>query len=278
MKKIKVCYSETQNLGDLLNKLVIEDVIGYSIVHSDSLRCQSTGIGSGLPRFFIPESQLKKSPKSIARRVLGRVVPPVQIWSAGFIRYSNDPEYSLRRVNVASVRGEITRSRLEKILNRKLDVPTGDGGLLASLLLKKQPEKKYQVGIIPHMREKGEARIIELTEKYQRSVLIDITADPLDVLKTISQCEFILSSSLHGLIVADSFGIPNKRLVYTNNLVGDGYKFDDYYSSFNVKSNSASYKEGEFPTINSIIDDYLISKKQVEKKQEEIIASFSRFL
>jgi pyruvyltransferase len=43
----------------------------------------------------------------------------------------------------------------------------------------------------------------------------------------------ILSSSLHGLILADAYEIPNKRLVIGNRLLGSDFKFMDYYSTTN---------------------------------------------
>jgi pyruvyltransferase len=44
------------------------------------------------------------------------------------------------------------------------------------------------------------------------------------------ECKIVLSSSLHGLVLADSFQIPNKRIVLSNNIIGGDFKFKDYYS------------------------------------------------
>lgn len=278
MKEIKVSYAKINNMGDLLNELIIERIFGYKVIHSDSFKCQTSGIGSNLSSFFPEKSQ--SFPKRIVKKIYGALNPPVQIWSTGFIRYTDEEHILVRReYNIASVRGELSKKRLEKILKTNLKVPTGDGGLLASLLIEKPIQKKYTVGIIPHFKEKNEPQFKRLLEKYNKSVLIDLSDDPLEVIKTIGECEFILSSSLHGLIVADSFGIPNMRLVCTNKLLGDGFKFDDYYSSFNIKGTYFDLNRNpDGPTIEDIVNNYKITITEVEKKQKEIYNSFNKYI
>ncbi|MNJ76536.1 hypothetical protein D3C77_738380 [compost metagenome] len=39
---------------------------------------------------------------------------------------------------------------------------------------------------------------------------------------------------MHGLIVADSFEVPNRRLRLSNGLISD-FKFVDYYSAFSME-------------------------------------------
>ena len=44
-------------------------------------------------------------------------------------------------------------------------------------------------------------------------------------------CEMIFSSSLHGLIIADAYNIPNRRVIFGNKLIGGDFKFNDYEES-----------------------------------------------
>ena len=53
---------------------------------------------------------------------------------------------------------------------------------------------------------------------------------PEEFTKKVAECEFIFSSALHGIICADSLGIPNRHIILTPD-VGT-YKFQDYYSVF----------------------------------------------
>ena len=60
--------------------------------------------------------------------------------------------------------------------------------------------------------------------------VIDVNRPPFDVVRDISTCEAIVSSSLHGLIVADALEIPNVRVSFHGRLKGGDFKFEDYAS------------------------------------------------
>jgi pyruvyltransferase len=52
-----------------------------------------------------------------------------------------------------------------------------------------------------------------------------------EVIDLVLQSERIVSSSLHGLIVADAYGIPSRWIKISDRILGDGTKYMDYYSS-----------------------------------------------
>jgi hypothetical protein len=49
------------------------------------------------------------------------------------------------------------------------------------------------------------------------------------VVEAITACHAILSSSLHGLIVAEAYGVPAAWMTITDKVKGGGFKFCDYY-------------------------------------------------
>lgn len=281
MKSVKIKFSYVENnMGDMLNVLIPEKVFGINVKHEGNpYTAQSTGIGSYLNTFFVPKSEYKEFSfiKKAGMGFFDKISGDTRIWSTGFISYPTEEEISIRNKNLtfSSVRGELSKRRVENILGRKLDITTGDGGLLSSELIS-SVEKKYTLGVIPHFKEYGDDIYNQYVEESPVTAkLINLKEEPMKVLKDISECEFIISSSLHGLIVADSFGIPNLRIVTSDKLMGDGFKFDDYYSSFGVDSNKIDIENiTSFPTINEIIDNYQITKKAVDNKKKEVYDAF----
>jgi pyruvyltransferase len=94
------------------------------------------------------------------------------------------------------------------------------------------------------------------------------------VLTEIAQCRCILSSSLHGLIAADSFHIPNLHIVFSDRPLGDGYKFDDYYSAYGVQHSPRDLRVSAAPAIAEIRDGWRIRPEQVDEKKRQMRAAF----
>lgn len=130
--------------------------------------------------------------------------------------------------NFKLVRGPLTRDR---IINLGGSCPDnyGDPGLLTSLIAPPL-EKKYKIGVVPHVVDYS---FIKKTLPNDRVINLK-TTDPLMTAKEISECEFIVSSSLHGIIAAHSYGIPAAWVASENKLKGDDIKFYDYFASVGI--------------------------------------------
>lgn len=99
------------------------------------------------------------------------------------------------------------------------DVPLGDPGILVADLYDTAPRQYGKVGVVPHY--------VDQRQFPYADVVIDIQAPPSEVVWEISKCSYILSSSLHGLIAAQSLGIPAQRLPYSK-VLGKDTKWVDY--------------------------------------------------
>lgn len=279
MKKIKVCYTIAPNLGDAINVPIMQKVLGIEPKYSSEWVCDVTGIGSGLRRFFISideKSFRYKTCRAINNTVLNK---EVVIWSAGFLSTPKGNESPLRkRFQVASVRGLLSKEALETIIGSKIKCNVGDAGLLASKLFNALPLTKYSLGIIPHRSDKYNPLFTKIANMIPDSIIIDIeNSNTLEEIQKIACCETVLSSSLHGLIFADSFNIPNRHLIVSNNLSGDGFKFRDYYSVYNLGDQIVDQFEDKWYYPDSIKKLYKIKMDQVSKIQFDSIDSFHRY-
>src|SRR5690606_23586094 len=88
--------------------------------------------------------------------------------------------------------------------------------------------RRYGLGVIPHCRERD---LLTAEQMPEDSLLIDITGGIFAVVDQICACDFIASSSLHGLICAEAYGIPARWRRLSDGRLGDGFKFRASYSS-----------------------------------------------
>lgn len=149
------------------------------------------------------------------------------VWGSGYI--SEAARSPKKPKMVCAVRGPKTRQLL---LAQGVECPEvyGDPALLAPMLFPINEMKKYELGIIPHFVDKKAAFF---QQQFPDNIkIIDIETDDVNqFLSEVNQCEKIISSSLHGVILADAYGIPAHRVKFSNDISGGDFKFEDYYLS-----------------------------------------------
>ena len=155
-------------------------------------------------------------------------------------------DYNFKDAKILAVRGALT---LENLKQKDDNIKLGDPGLLMPFVYPQKVSQKYKLGIIPHFVDKDEDFIQkwENNWKEENVIFIDVLQSPQRVIKQIKQCQCIVSSSLHGLIIADAFHIQNARFVNRKTMPTSfyDYKFDDYYSSLGVKETCIEVKGDE---------------------------------
>ena len=150
------------------------------------------------------------------------------IWGAGCI--SATVPLLRRPKKICAVRGWLSNARLKEAGLPAPDV-VGDAALLLPRLYKpKRNLERASLGIIPHCFEWDE-EFFRQARRWDDVRVIDICGGIEEVIEQIVACDRIVSSSLHGIICADAYGVPSLWLHASDKPTGDGFKFRDYFSS-----------------------------------------------
>lgn len=150
------------------------------------------------------------------------------IWGAGVL----NPKIKLAQhpKQVLAVRGPLTRNYL---ISQGINCPEvyGDPALLLPRFYNPKKKKIYKVGIIPHFTHKNHKWIKKISTIPGIKVIDVQKIKPwTNFIDEILSCEFILSSSLHGVIISDAYNIPNERIIFADGEKKD-FPFEDYYLS-----------------------------------------------
>ncbi|WP_165005470.1 polysaccharide pyruvyl transferase family protein [Enterococcus sp. ZJ1668] len=275
MKKLRMYHAQLPNMGDLLNVLLMEEYFKIPMKRATPLTAELSGIGSGLGQFTLPDDRMLLK---FVEKTMGQIYPKVHIWGTGFIEDKEWGAFYRKKMIFSAVRGELSKQKIEKILGHELDIPLGDAGILAPVLVESNIEKykRYTVGIVPHFKEQDHPVFQKLVKKFPGAKLIDLRDEPHQVIREIAQCEVIISSSLHGLIVADAFYVPNYHIVVTDNLLGDGFKFDDYYSAYGLphRYTDVSLEGIDHLTSEFVRSQYQVTAEMVDRTKQTMEAAF----
>ena len=195
-----------------------------------------------------------------------------KIWGCGF--HNADEKKKFDRKNIYAVRGKSTLKNLGFS-----DVITGDPGILASYFYKSTATKKYKFGIVSHYIDEDFFSKIKLPNNTK---LIKMSTQNIEkLLDDINECEFILSSSLHGMIFAHSYNIPAIRIKHNELATKNAFKFLDYYSNWkNVKYLEKQVKSASdlnFNEFDLLFDNkslFVPSKEEVIKNQNDLLSVF----
>lgn len=149
------------------------------------------------------------------------------VWGSGFIDTKENLHSKPKAIY--AVRGPLTNKKIQQQGLPSAKV-LGDPACLITLFFDQNIATQYKYGVVPHYCDKEDLRITKLI-KNDNVLIIDTQQNPETVIQQIKSCQYILSSSLHGIICADAFNIPAVYLKLSNRLAGNGFKFIDYFLS-----------------------------------------------
>ncbi len=193
------------NFGDYISLKLVERIVGHSVrvYQKNTPEKKLLAIGSILS--FANDHDV--------------------VWGSGINgKLLNPKDYVFKNLDVRAVRGPLTKYYLENEFGIKVPSIYGDPALLFPLLFpefKRKQNPTFDFIIIPHYSE------IRFFPKSQYPNVVYPTEPWDQVISKILDSKFVISSSLHGIIIAEAYGIPARLLRITEN--ERIFKYLDYY-------------------------------------------------
>lgn len=182
-------WNEKPNLGDVLNRLMFPSAEWAPTTMADTV-----AIGSVLEWFHGFTGTVFGS---------GRAGPRA-------------PVTDLTRANVLALRGLDTR----RLVQTDDECVYGDPALLLGDTIVRHPQ--MYTAIVPHYTDQERMRTLYTTARF-----VDVTGNPTKAIQIIADAERVVSSSLHGIVLADAFGVP-RMWDWFDGVQAQGFKFRDY--------------------------------------------------
>ncbi len=210
-------YTGRRNMGDMISPVIVEHFTGENVEFaSPPERGKMLAVGS----------------------IIQHAKEGDTVWGTGLIE---DTKMDVKS-KILALRGPLTADRIGsdcKIF--------GDPGILLPIIYNPEIEKKHKMGIIKHLNH---------NDFPIEGHPIDIRSDWKEVVNEIKSCEVIASSSLHGIITAEAYGIPAIWIDH-NSVEGKGFKFRDYYASTNREAISGKLQE--IPNFEKMRNDIILA-------------------
>ena len=188
--------------------------------------------------------------------------------------------------NPISVRGNLSRKQFD---NDTSNTAIGDGGLILDAIYRpKKPLHTFKLGIFPNYVDIVNMRDdpIEKFEIFKKNPEDVLLIDPRNYIETVLDdlysCDNIITSSLHGAVVSDSYnknyGIFSswETQLAIHQLQGS-FKFKDYFSAFDQPFENPAL----FLDRNTSIEQALsicrpVNKPNLESIKQGLIKSIER--
>ena len=198
MDKLRAYWYKSRNFGDTLTPIILEHFLGVKVELAErNEHGKLLAVGSILP--------------ALRRKDI--------VWGSGYNREIRirQPEGSI----FLAVRGPKTRSM---IIGNVPEV-YGDPAILMPDIYQPKELPRHEVGFVPHYVDKESKDLLRNKDRF----IIDIMQDPFKTIDEICSCDLIVSSSLHGIIAAEAYGIPAVWIKLSDEIIGGNFKFNDYF-------------------------------------------------
>ncbi|GAA3698128.1 polysaccharide pyruvyl transferase family protein [Zhihengliuella alba] len=180
------------------------------------------------------------------------------VWGSGVNGKEVARDYTVSGAQFHAVRGHLTKAFLDE---RGGSVPEvyGDPGILTA--------RYFPAANLGRPLFQSDYTIVPNLHDYRSMAgapnVLNPRAPLLECLATIATSRFVVGSSLHGLVVAESYGVPARRMVSS---AEPDFKYDDYYSGTGRRPQQAAF------SVEEALD--LGAPDSPEGDHERLISSF----
>lgn len=245
-----------RNFGDELSPRVVAEVSGRRTRWADPRSAMVTGIGSVLEH-------------------LAAVDGSGAIWGAGLRHAGSAPvEWASRRPSrFLAVRGVLTRDALAL----DASTPLGDPGLVVRALYRRSTRPRGIV-VVPHFLafKSSDARRQMAAARSLGMRVLPPSASYGRICDEVSRAELVLSSSLHGMVVADALDCP-VQLVSFGRTLEPSFKFTDYQSVFGLSATFMSFADDILPArVSDVFDRAVDRSARVSAGIDDVVEGLVR--
>jgi hypothetical protein len=191
------------------------------------------------------------------------------VWGSGLM---NGEPHELPRARVLAVRGHLTR----ELIGAPDDVALGDPGILVARHLPRPP-LRWDVALVPHGHHRFHGAFLALAEAAGYRVrVVDVHQSAARAIREIAASGAVITTSLHGLVTADAYGIPAAWTVLDPPLGGGAFKFHDYESVISPAATRFTRFEDGMPLAELIASAAVAPRATVEAACDALEASAAR--
>lgn len=207
---VPIFWSPGPNMGDALSPIIVAACLEVSLVPvSRRFRGKLLAVGS----------------------ILEFVRPGDVVLGTGQI--------AAQPVNALGARILATRGPLTESLIRNADVPGVYGDLVQLLpdIYRPKGRRTGRIAVVPHYVDRDRMQVDDASID-----VVDVLASPpLDQVDKIANADAVISSSLHGLIIAEAYGVPAVWVQPSQDVIGGRFKFSDYFAATDRDGSPASW-------------------------------------
>lgn len=258
-------------------RLVLFKLKGEPVVFSHYSRENNFGdrFNKDLLKYFNVNLIYRNSYKNSDMALTGSILQAYKRDFTGYIMGSGFLKEQFNRTgnswNIRIIRGPLSAAQC----NAGTDVVYADPGILASRIYPSEKEKKFNLGIIPHYKDHVYVKHLDFGNDVK---CINVRNSPARVAREIGQCSHIASSSLHGLIFADAFQIPNIHIKFGDRVLGGDHKFKDYYFGMGSEPSYITYSDSCKTSEIISACTQRFSEEDIRNKQQEVLYIYKHVL